>query len=131
MTIAPSRTLLPAVLRRSRATGRVPAPYYWMTVPAVGLFVLFHTVPVISGVFYSFTDYAGYGEWNFAGLSNYINLFGDGRVLRAYGFSFLFAIVATVFTQAISLSIAMALNAKIVARNLFRGVFFIPYVLAI
>jgi raffinose/stachyose/melibiose transport system permease protein len=97
----------------------------------VALFALFHTFPVLAGVFYSFTNYAGYGDWDFIGGSNYANLFQDGRVLRAYGFSFMFAIIATLLTNAISLAIAMGLNAKIAFKNTFRGVFFIPYVLAI
>lgn len=111
--------------------GRAQSTYYWMVWPAVIAFFAFHTVPVITGVFYSFTNYAGYGDFNFVGLSNYLNLFKDDRVLQAYGFSFLFAIVATLLTNAASLAIAMGLNAKILARNLFRGVYFVPYVLAI
>ena len=90
----------------------------------------FHTFPVLTGVFYSFTNYAGFGDWRFIGLSNYVNLFRDDRVLGAYGFSFLFAITATILTNVISLVIALVLNAKIAARNFFRGVFFVPYVLA-
>ena len=92
---------------------------------------LFHTLPVLIGIFFSFTNYAGYGDWNFIGLSNYVNLFKDSRVLQAYGFSFLFAIVATILTNAISLAIALGLNAKIKARNFWRGVYFVPYILAI
>lgn len=104
--------------------------YYWIVAPMVILFAFFHTLPVLTGVFYSFTNFAGFGEWRFVGLSNYANLFRDDRVLSAYAFSFLFAIAATVLTNAISLGIALALNAKIAFRNFFRGVFFIPYVLA-
>ncbi|GAA1146821.1 sugar ABC transporter permease [Microbacterium natoriense] len=109
---------------------RALSAYYWMVWPAVIAFALFHTVPMLVGVFFSFTNYAGYGDWNFVGISNYLNLFKDDRVWGAYGFSFLFAIVATILTNAISLAIAMGLNAKIKARDFFRGVYFVPYVLA-
>ncbi|WP_404429973.1 sugar ABC transporter permease [Microbacterium lacus] len=115
---------------RTNSSRAMPA-FYWMVWPAVIAFAAFHTIPVIVGVFFSFTNYAGYGDWNFVGLSNYFNLFKDDRVLNAYGFSFLFAIVATILTNAISLAIAMGLNAKIKARNFWRGVYFVPYVLAI
>jgi raffinose/stachyose/melibiose transport system permease protein len=110
---------------------RAPSAYYWMVWPAVIAFAAFHTLPVVIGIFFSFTNYAGYGEWNFVGLSNYLNLFRDDRVLQAYGFSFLFAIVATILTNAFSLAIALGLNAKIKARNFWRGVYFVPYILAI
>jgi len=120
--------------RGSRSPARekraMPA-YYWMVWPALALFAFFHTLPVLAGVFFSFTNYAGFGTWEFVGLSNYQNLFRDDRVLAAYGFSFGFAIVATILTNVISLAIAMGLNAKIVARNTFRGIFFVPYVIAI
>ena len=110
---------------------RTPSIYKWILWPAVILFALFHTLPVLVGIFFSFTNYPGYGDWNLVGLSNYVNLFKDDRVLQAYGFSFLFAIVATILTNVISMMIALGLNAKIVGRNFFRGVFFVPYVLAI
>ena len=83
----------PRVPRRTK--DRAQRTFYWMVWPAVIAFFLFHTVPVLVGIFFSFTNYAGYGDWNFVGLSNYVNLFKDDRVLQAYGFSFLFAIVAT------------------------------------
>ncbi len=104
--------------------------YHWIVAPMVVAFAAFHTFPVLTGVFYSFTNYAGFGPWKFVGFANFISLFKDDRVLAAYGFSFMFAIFATVLTNAISLAIALALNAKIRFRNFFRGVFFIPYVLA-
>src|SRR3954454_14534621 len=110
---------------------RAPSAYYWMGWPAVIAFAFFHTLPGLIGIFFSFTNSPGYGDWDFIGLSNYINLFKDDRVLQAYGFSFLFAIVATILTNAISLAIALGLNAKIKARNFWRGVYFAPYVLAI
>ncbi|WP_109212100.1 MULTISPECIES: sugar ABC transporter permease [Microbacterium] len=115
---------------RSEST-RAPSAYYWMVWPAVIAFAAFHTLPVIVSVFFSFTNYPGYGAWNFVGLSNYVNLFRDDRVLQAYGFSFLFAIVATILTNVLSLAIALGLNAKIRARNFWRGVYFVPYILAI
>jgi len=102
-----------------------------MVVPAVAVFELLHTVPVLIGIFFSFTNYAGFGSWDFVGFGNFIALCQDDRVLKAYGFTFGFAIVATILTNVISLAIAVGLNAKIAFQSTFRGVFFIPYVLAI
>jgi len=121
---------------RARRTGRKTGPrtaraFYWMVLPAFALFFVFHTLPVLQGVFYSFTDSPGYGTWSFVGLSNYIALFSDSRVLAAYWFTFKFAIVATVLTNAIALAIAVALNGKIKWKNTLRGIYFIPNILAI
>ncbi|MDR1807106.1 MAG: hypothetical protein LBR33_04205, partial [Propionibacteriaceae bacterium] len=116
---------------RPRARGRVDRSYYAMTIPALALFAGFHTVPLLVGVFFSLTNYAGYGDWDFLGLANYASLFQDDRILKAYGFTFLFAITATLLTNVGSLAVALALNSKIPAQNFFRGVMFVPYVLAI
>jgi raffinose/stachyose/melibiose transport system permease protein len=105
--------------------------FYWMAVPALLLFVVLHTIPVATGMFFSLTDYAGYGKWNFVGLQNYVSLFKDDRVLASYGFTFLFAITATVIVNVLALGIAMLLNARIKFRSAFRGIFFIPNVLAV
>ena len=42
---------------------RAPSTYYWMVWPAVIAFAAFHTLPVVVGIFFSFTNYAGYGAW--------------------------------------------------------------------
>src|SRR5690606_5272085 len=132
----------PAAARRRVGQGRRPAivtedpmtrtrTFYWMVVPALVLFLLFHTLPVLQGFYYSLTNYPGYGSYDFIGLKNYANLFRDDRILDAYVFTFQFAIVATVLTNALALAIALGLNARIRLRTTLRGIFFIPNVLAI
>ncbi|WP_202081635.1 carbohydrate ABC transporter permease [Caldalkalibacillus salinus] len=105
--------------------------YILMTIPALALFFIFHTYPVLQGIFYSFTDWKGYGEWNFVGLKNYFNVFQDRRALSAYGFTFQFAIVSTILVNIFSLLIAMGLNAKIKFHKTLRAVYFMPNVLGI
>ena len=61
--------------------------YMLMTVPILILFFLFNTLPLIKGVIYSFTNFRGYGTYNFVGLRNYIDLFSDGRVGNSYIFT--------------------------------------------
>ncbi|WP_324651537.1 sugar ABC transporter permease [Georgenia sp. H159] len=105
--------------------------YYWMVLPAFVLFFVLHTIPVLQGIFYSFTDSPGYGAWNFVGLSNYTSLFSDPRVVDAYIFTFKFALITTVLVNVIGLAIAIGLNSRIKLKNTLRGVYFIPYVLAL
>ena len=105
--------------------------FYWMVLPGLALFFLFHTVPVLQGIFYSFTDYKGYGEFDFVGLKNYWNLFQDDRVYHAYLFTFQFAIISTLLVNMISLALAMGLNAKLPFRKTMRWIFFLPNVLSI
>ena len=37
--------------------------YIYVGILAV-LFFIFHTIPFLRGVLYSFTDWKGYGDWN-------------------------------------------------------------------
>ena len=113
---------------RSQTVNRT---FYWMVVPALLLFVVLHTIPALTGIFYSFTNYAGYGEWDFVGLQNYVNLFRDDRILSSYGFTFLFAVTTTIVVNVGALFIALLLNAKIKFQTAFRGIFFIPNVLSV
>ncbi|NQX12961.1 sugar ABC transporter permease [Microbacteriaceae bacterium VKM Ac-2855] len=116
--------------KRRTLVGRTPKTFYWMAVPAIALFFLLHTIPVLTGIFFSFTNYAGYGAWDLTGLNNYIALFQDDRVWKAYGFTFGFAIVSTILVNVISLAIALGLHSKIKFQTAFRGIYFIPYVLS-
>ncbi|MCL7749029.1 carbohydrate ABC transporter permease [Halalkalibacter alkaliphilus] len=106
-------------------------PYLLMILPAFIIFFAFHTFPVIQGIFYSFTNYRGYGDWNFVGFRNYINVFQDSRAMDAYIFTFKFAIVSTVLVNIISLVIALGLNAKIKFSKTLRGVYFMPNILSV
>ena len=100
-----------------------------MTIPALLLFFAFHTFPALQGLFYSFTNWKGYGRYAFVGIKNYANILTDPRVGQAYGFTFKFAIVTTVLVNAISLALALGLNANIRVKTFLRAVYFLPNVL--
>lgn len=100
-----------------------------MTIPMAILFFSFHTVPFLQGVFYSFTNWKGYGRWKFVGFSNYIHIFKDSDVGNAYLFTFFFATLATILVNVLSLLIALCLNANIKFKNGLKAIFFLPYML--
>jgi raffinose/stachyose/melibiose transport system permease protein len=120
----------PPVNKRGIAS-RTPKAFYWMVLPAFALFFLFHTIPVLQGIFYSFTDSPGYGPWEWVGLANYKALFTDDRVRHAYLFTFQFAIVATILVNVIALAVAVGLNSKIKFKTSLRAVYFVPQILSI
>lgn len=105
--------------------------YWWMVAPAFLLFFGFHTFPALQGLFYSFTNFQGYGRWEFVGLKNYINVFKDSRALSAYVFTLQFAVVATILVNIASLALAIGLNSNIRFKTFLRAVYFIPNVLSI
>lgn len=116
--------------RTVRSKNRIDPAYYWMVVPVLALFAFFITLPALVGVFFSLTNYAGYGDWKFIGLSNYVNIFKDPAILQSYIFTFVFALTTTVVVNVVALAIALGLNARIKWRTGIRTVFFIPMVLS-
>ena len=100
-----------------------------ITIPIVALFFCFNTLPLIKGVIYSFTNFKGYGSYDWVGLRNYIDLFTDSRVGGSYIFTFKLAIAATILTNVLSLLMALGLNSKIKFKSGLRGAYFIPNVL--
>lgn len=103
--------------------------YILMLLPALILFVIFNTIPLITGAMYSFTNYRGYGSYEFVGLRNYIDLFSDSRVGNSYLFTFKYAIAGTILVNLLSLLLALGLNSKIKCKSLLRGVYFLPNIL--
>ena len=116
-------------MRQRKARNSNNRTFLAMTIPIVILFFLFNTLPLITGAFYSFTNYKGYGSYDFVGLRNYIDLFSDTRVMHSYWFTFKYAIVGTVLINVLSLLIAMGLNSKIRCKSLLRGIYFVPNIL--
>lgn len=100
-----------------------------MTIPILILFFLFNTLPLIKGAIYSFTNFKGYGTYDWVGFRNYIDLFQDARVGKAYLFTFKLALVSTIVVNVVSLILALGLNSKIKFKSALRGLYFIPNIL--
>jgi raffinose/stachyose/melibiose transport system permease protein len=108
----------------------VAPAYLLMVIPAVALFTFFVIYPAIQGMFWSFTNYVGYGTWHYIGFANYKAAFSDPTIRDSYGFTLLFAVVACIVTNVTAMALALALNSKIRWRSGFRTVFFMPMVIS-
>ncbi len=100
-----------------------------ITIPILALFICFNTIPLIRGVIYSFTNFKGFGSYDWVGLRNYIDLCSDARVGKSYLFTFKLAVFTTIIVNVLSLLLALALNSKIKAKSFFRGAYFLPNIL--
>ncbi len=116
---------------KSHSPKRIEGAYLWMILPALVLYTAMLTIPFVTGVFYTFTNYQGYGSWRLVGFQNYVNLFRDDVIWASYGFTFLYAVSATVLINVIALSVALLLNSKIKGQTFFRGLFFLPNILPV
>ncbi|MFA9463606.1 MAG: carbohydrate ABC transporter permease [Velocimicrobium sp.] len=116
-------------MQTKKTKGKVNSVYYIAVGIMAILFFTFHTLSFLKGIFYSFTDWKGYGNWNFVGLRNYLHIFKDVDTGNAYAFTFRFAIITTVLVNSISLFLACALNSKIKFKNTIKAFYFLPYML--
>lgn len=114
--------------KKRKLSGVEPVIYGILGIVVI-LFFLFNTLPFLQGIFYSFTDWKGYGEWEFVGLKNYKNLLIDKSIINSYSFTLKFALICTILVNVISLILACALNAKIKWKNAIKAVYFLPYML--
>src|SRR5579859_1747772 len=108
----------------------VSPTYLLMIIPAIALFTFFIIFPAIEGMFYSFTNFVGYGAWHYVGFANYQAAFADPTIRDSYGFTLLFAVVACVVTNVVAMALAIALNSRIKWRAGFRTIFFMPMVIS-
>ncbi|KRL14668.1 hypothetical protein FD09_GL000324 [Schleiferilactobacillus perolens DSM 12744] len=114
---------------RKRTKSKISPTLYIAVAPMIILFFVFHTIPFLRGVFYSFTDWPGYGAWHFVGLRNYLYMFSNSQIGDAYWFTFKFALVATILVNLISLALAVGLNSRIKFQNTMKALYFLPYML--
>ena len=103
---------------------------FWaVVIPVVILFFAFNTLPMIKGVIYSFTNYKGYGTYDYVGFRNYADLFTDSRVGKSYVFTFKYALAGTILVNVLSLIMAVGLNSAIRFKSALRGIYFVPNIL--
>ncbi|MFE6887399.1 carbohydrate ABC transporter permease [Streptomyces sp. NPDC057694] len=124
--VPPAASAAPSAARRRR----VEPLYYWFLLPTLVLFTGLVLVPAVVGVFYSFTDYVGFGSWKFTGLTNYVALFSDPSIWDSYKFTLGFALVTVVLAQAVALGLALGLTSRIRFLTTLRSIFVIPMVVS-
>lgn len=93
------------------------------------LLVVFSFYPAFKLIHLSFVEWNGYDpEMFFVGLDNYIDVFTDDMVLMTLKNSLAYFVVL-LFQTALALYLAVVLDGQIRARNFFRTVNFMPYIL--
>lgn len=97
----------------------------------VVLFALFFVWPAVIGLLYSFTNYTGVGAFQFIGLDNYHNLFGDSTFYDALTRTLLYTVLFVPLNFALSLlaaNLVVSKHAK--GTSVARVIFFIPWLLS-
>ncbi|MFF1651022.1 carbohydrate ABC transporter permease [Streptomyces sp. NPDC058240] len=117
--------------RRPRWQSRERLVGTFMALPSLIPLVLFALLPVAYVVFLSFTRYNGVTSPQWIGLDNYQLMFKDQSWWQAVLITLVFAVGQIVIGLPLSLLLATVLNSGIKGMGLFRGLFFLPYVISI
>ena len=100
---------------------------FWLfltpTLVALSLVVI---IPVIMGLFYSFTNWDGLAFTEMVGFKNYQSLFQDHDFINAFWFTVKFVITTVILLNAIGLSLALLVTQKLKTSNFLRTIFFMP-----
>ncbi|MCU6795834.1 MULTISPECIES: carbohydrate ABC transporter permease [Paenibacillus] len=103
---------------------------YTFLLPNMIGFLVFICFPVIASFLMSFTDWNGFGQIEFAGLSNYTRLWGDETFRISLMNSLIMTIVSVPATLFLAILAAVALNKGVKGVKLFRTAIFMPHITA-
>ncbi len=110
--------------------------FWFMVLPSIVLFLMVIIVPFIEGVVYSFTEWRGAyfvgGEhwWDaIVGLKNYLGIFRSKKFLGAMGYTAMYAVLAVIVQNTVSLMLALMVKKLTKGKGIFRTILFLPYVL--
>ena len=93
----------------------------------VGTF-LFIIIPIFCSFGLSFTEWDLLNEINFVGFSNYKSVFTEPEFLQILINTIVYAVSTTIFAVIIPLLIASIINNKIKGNELFKTIYFLPFI---
>ncbi len=101
--------------------------HFIYVLPNLLMYSLLSIVPIVLGLYYSFTDWNGIGKnYDFVGFHNYIKILKDSRFRKAVLFNVRYAAMLIVCVLLISVILALLLNTRIKGQRFFRAVYFFP-----
>jgi multiple sugar transport system permease protein len=132
-------TLRPVETKTGRKASRYGGRWvpYLFLLPYLALFVTFVLAPIVIGLWVSLHvwDFTiPRKPWN--GLGNYKDLFDSESVvgpdfIRSMKATGIFTLFSVPLLVVVPLAVALLMNAKFKGRNLFRAIYFAPYVLGV
>jgi len=107
---------------------RISNAYYALfTLPTLIAFAIAFFIPFLLGIYLSFTRFTTVTNARWVGLSNYVRAFTEDKdFFNAMVFTGKFTLVSVVLINVLAFSLALLLTRKILGRNIFRTIFFMP-----
>lgn len=105
---------------------------YLFAAPWIIGFLAFTLYPMLSSLYYSFTNYNLSKHPDWIGLTNYQIIFTSDKLIPiAVGNTLFYALLSIPLTMVIGLTIAMLLNQKIRGIRLIRTIYYLPNVISV
>ena len=101
---------------------------YWLFLaPVLVAFLLVVVIPLIIGIYLSFTDWNGISSTiKFTGLENYINVFKDEGFRNSFWFTTKFTIISVITLNVMGFGLALLVTQKLKTSNILKTIFFMP-----
>lgn len=114
------------ISRRTRLQNR---EYLVMIIPALLAYSLFVLWPVLSNLYFSFTNWNGLNRtYRFIFMDNYKNIFRDQALIKSIGNTLYYALFVTILQNVLAIPLAVVLDRKIKGKHILRMMFFLPAV---
>ncbi|MBE7053211.1 MAG: sugar ABC transporter permease [Ruminococcaceae bacterium] len=95
-------------------------------IPTLTAFIISFFIPLIMGIYLSFSEFTTVSDAEFTGFLNYIKAFSNKEFLDSLWFTVKFTVVSVVTINLFAFFLALLLTKNIRGRNVFRTVFFMP-----
>ena len=104
---------------------------YWpiFVLPTFLAFILGFIAPFAMGVYLSFCKFTTVTDAKFIGFSNYLKIFTDASFVHALWYTAIFTVVTVVLIKGLAFAVALILTKGFRGTNIFRTVFFMPYLI--
>ncbi len=99
---------------------------YIFALPFIIGFLGFTIIPILSSLYYSFTDYDLIHKEAWTGLDNYLRLFQDERFWKSLKATLKYVLTSVPLKLAFALIVAMLLTRKSKLTGLYRSLFYVP-----
>jgi multiple sugar transport system permease protein len=94
-------------------------------------FLAFLLYPILSNVWYSFTDYSGFGTPEFTGVENYRRMAHDALFWKSLYNTIYYTLLAVPIGVVVAITLAVAMNQKVREVAVYRAAIFLPSILPI
>lgn len=105
--------------------------YFWgyaMIAPTLIGLIALYIWPTIQTIYFSFTTWGDFGNYEWTGLSNYKELFQNPGLISALKNSILFAAVSVPLSIGIAMVLAVLLNQRVKGMAVYRTMYFLPVI---